>query len=189
MFFNKFFKCLAIVALSATMTTTVAAQNYTPTKADYKAAKKEAKAWAKEGWKVSPGDLSLVEQIALSKSILRDGDNWIVGQATSKGTVFDAVQSNAIFQAKVNITKTVDEIIKGEEHGGNGNDQGSTSVSAGTYTEIAKAKYNNEIKHPKTLIRCYRTLSDGTVEVQSRLAIRWNEQEIRDEVKKRLNQD
>ena len=178
-------KYLAAAIMLCTLSTSAAAQS----KADLKAAKKEAKAWAKEGWKVSPGDLSLVEQIALSKSILRDGDNWIVGQATSKGTVFDAVQSNAIFQAKANISKTIDEIIEGGEDGGNGNDQGSNSVSASTYTEIAKAKYNNEIKHPKTLIRCYRTLSDGTVEVQSRLAIRWNEQEIREEVKKRLNQD
>ncbi len=189
MFINRFFKCLAFVVLSETVASTISAQNYTPTKEDYKAAKKEAKALAKEGWKVSPGDLSLVEQIALSKPVLRDGDNWIVGQATSKGTVFDAVQSNAMFQASFNISKIVDAKIAGDGKGGTGNNQGSTSASYTTYAEIAKNKYNNEIKHPKSLMRCYRTLPDGTIEVQSRLAIRWNEQEIIKEVKKKLNQD
>lgn len=175
MIINRLFMSLAIVVLSAVMATKASAQYYTPTKEDYKAAKKEAKEQKKQGWKVSPGDLSLEEQIANSKAILRDEANWIIGSAISKGTVYDVVQSNALFQAKANIAKNIDEKINGYEKYLQGNDQKEKYISASEYTEVAKAQYNNGVRRPKYLMRCYRNNKDNTVEVLIRIAIPWEE--------------
>lgn len=175
-------KYLAAAIMLCTLSTSAVAQS----KADLKAVKKEAKNFMKKGWMVTPGYLSIQEQMALSRSVLIDQDNWIVREGQSKGTVYDVVQSNAEFVAKNNISESVNQKIEGYEKYGGAGRQKADPVSVAKYEEIAKGIYANEIKHPKTLMRCYRELGDGTIEVLVRLAIRWDEQEILDEIEKDL---
>jgi hypothetical protein len=108
------------------------------------------------------------------------------------GTVYDAARSNALFQAKVNLTKNVDEEFGGTEKGGTGQDQGTeNSSSATTFREAAKSKFAGSIKRPRILMDCYRDLKGGKIEVLIRIAIPWNEaeksyKEIMNEIKEML---
>lgn len=173
---KKTFKCFVMVVMIMTMNTTISAQS----KADLKAAKKEAKSQKKEGWKVNPGYLSLEEQIAISKPVLRNQEEWIIGEAKTTGSVYDAARSNALMQAKVNLAKVVDEKVGGNAQLGEGNDQqsGNGSVAATRFRETARSKFANEIKRPKMLMDCYRNLKNGNVEVHIRIAMRWDEAQI-----------
>lgn len=173
MYINKFFKCIAIVAMLTTVATTVSAQE--PTKQDYKVAKKEAKDKKKEGWKVHPGNLSIEEQIAYSKPILRNQEEWATDEASSMGTVYDVVRSNALFQAKVNLASKVFEILWREARGSGGNIQKiiKDNESSTEFMESSKARFINEIQRPRILMDCYRNIGNGTVEVLIRMALRW----------------
>lgn len=172
---NIIAKCIAIVAFSTTMATIVSAQGYTPTKADFKAAKKVAKELKKEGWIVSPGNLSLEEQIVRGWGFIRDADNWIIGEAIVSAPSHDDAYDIADYQARVNLTKKMDEIIKRVEE----REKEYSQFSASKYKEYATAQFEKEIGHKETIFNCYRTLKDGTYEVHLRYAVRWNEQEIR----------
>lgn len=173
MYINKFIKYISIVAILTTMVTTASAQE--PTKQDYKLAKKEAKEMKKEGWKVNPGGLSLEEQIALGKPILRNQEEWDTDETSSKGTVYDIVRSNALFQAKVNLASKVFEILWREARNGGGNIQKTINESSTEFKESSKARFINEIKRPRILMDCYRNIGNETVEVHIRMALRWDD--------------
>lgn len=168
-------KCFAMV-MTLFMTTNVTAQS----KEDLKSAKKEAKTFAKEGWKVNAGYLSLEEQIANSKPVLREQENWVVGEARSTGSFYDAARANALMAAKVNLAKAVESQIAGEGELLTGNQQEGqgNAVSAGKYKEVARTRFANNIKRPKILMDCYRDLKNGNVEVQIRIAIPWDQAKL-----------
>ena len=168
-------KCFAVI-IALFMTTNVTAQS----KEDLKSAKKEAKTFAKEGWKVNAGYLSLEEQIANSKPILREQENWVVGEARSTGSFYDAARANALMAAKVNLAKVVEsqiagdgELLTGNQQEGKGN-----AVSAGKYKEVARTRFVSNITRPKMLMDCYRDLKNGNVEVQIRIAIPWDQAKL-----------
>lgn len=175
-------KYLAVTIMLFTLATSAVAQS----KADLKAVKKEAKKFEKDGWKVTPGYLSIQEQMALSRPILIEQDKWIVREGKSIGTVYDIVQDNAEFVAASNISKRVEEKIQGVEERGGIHEGTSDPLSVSKYKEKANAQYEKEIKHPTTLMRCYRNLKDGKIEVLVRLAIHWKEQAIIDEIDNEL---
>ena len=179
---ERIIKCFATAIMLCALSTSAIAQS----KADLKAVKKEAKVFAKEGWKVTPGYLSIQEQMALSRPILIDQNKWIVREGKSVGTVYDVVQDNAEFVAASNIAKRIEEKINGVEERGGIHEEDSNPLSVAKYKEKANAKYAKEIKHPTTVMRCYRALKDGKIEVLVRLAIRWDEQELIDEIDKEL---
>lgn len=185
---KQIIKLFTICVFFALFTVTVSAQS----KEEMKALKKEMKALSKEGWKVNPGNLPLQEQVAESRKILKNQEKWVVGEAKSSGTVYDAARSNALFQAKVNLAKNVDEEFGGKEQGGTGQDNGSeNSASATTYRESAKSKFASAVKRPKILMDCYRDLKGGRVEVMIRIAMSADEaeksyQKIIDEINEML---
>lgn len=170
---TKNFLRFAIVALAILSTSiSVSAQ----TKAERKALRNEVKALVKDGWKVNPGNLSLEEQMLQSRQILRNQDQWIVGEAKSIGSIYDAARSNALMQAKMNLAKSVEEVAGDEEIRIGNEQQGQTiSVSASKHLEVARAKYAGSVNHPKMLMDCYRDLKNGNVEVNIRLAVPLNE--------------
>ena len=169
------FQFFTILLVFLSTTTVVVAQS----KAEKKALKKEVKQLTKDGWKTNPGYLTLGEQISQSKAVLKDQEQWVIGEAKSIGTVYDAVRSNALYQAKVNLATNIQTRIGGTGGGGTGNDQGGeNSVSATRFREVAKTKFAADIKRPKILMDCYRDLKDGKIEVNIRIAMAWNEAEL-----------
>lgn len=166
-------KCAMIALMVFTFSMNVSAQ----TKAERKALKNEVKDMKKDGWKVNPGYLTLEEQIVEGKKILKNQDQWVIGEAKTTGNVYDAVRSNALFEAKKNIVSNFLKMA-GKMKGGDGVDQGSeNSASATRYRDAAQAKFIGEIRRPRYLMDCFRELEGGKVEVNIRLAIPWNEAE------------
>ena len=148
---------------------------FAQTKAEMKAIKKEVKGMKKEGWKVNPGYLTLEEQVYESKKYLKDQEHWITGEAKSRGTVYDAVRSNAIMAAKVELARKVDEEVIGKSNIGGGNDQSNTLTSASRYRDEARTKFAAQIQRPKVLMDCFQSEKDGSVVVLIRLAISHDE--------------
>ena len=73
-----------------------------------KATQKEAKALAKEGWKVAPGHLPLEKQLEKSYRMNYEFDDsglpkYIMGDAMSPGKFYDAAKTQAIEIAKTNL--------------------------------------------------------------------------------------
>ena len=165
---HRFFKCIAIVAFTATMATTASAQSIMPTKADYKAAKKEAKNDKKKGWQVNPGNPPLEEQYARSYVFMRNQEDWITGEANPIGTIYDVVRSQALFEAKAELAKSVIKIA-----GNIKEDKGKDNLlSAISFEEHIKSIFANEIKYHQIITDCYRNLKDNTVEVRIKIAIK-----------------
>lgn len=142
-------------------------------KADIKEAKKEAKDMASQGWKVTPGYLSLQEQTLAAKPILRAGREWIIGESMVSGDVYDAVKSNAMLQAKIDIAKQIETELTGESKTGIANEQkGAGKVaSAVSFREEARSHFASKVKRPKILMDCYQNLKDGQIQILLRIAI------------------
>jgi len=162
---NKNIKCIAIVALLATIVATASAQE--PTKQDYKVAKKQAKEMKKEGWKNNPGGLSLVEQIARSNCTIRNKEIWLTGLGKSTGSIESVVRKEALFDAKIELVKA---IIKAAGENISVNDKQGV-LTAKTFHEEDKGIYANEIRHPDIITDCYKNEEDGNITVLIRVAL------------------
>lgn len=147
------------------------------TKDQEKAVKKEVKAMEKEGWKVKPGSLSLADQIIRSKQAekeLADNEKWIIGVASSVGTIYDAARTQAFTVAQGEIARRLKTDMTSQIESNLGNDQlaqnGAESVAQVIVTSMGKS-IDQTISRPRTLMECYRDLPNGNVEVLMRLAI------------------
>lgn len=170
---NRIFMSIAIVALSATMAITASAQDIIPTKSDYKLAKAQAKADAKEGWKVDPGSLPLKEQYAISYYVQRNQSEWFYEDGTASGDIKSVTRSNAVFNAKVKLTERIVEALWGKEKAAGTEDSSSEqgSIQSTTYKEEAKAKFTNVLRNPRIIIDCYRDTGGGNMEFKIRVAM------------------
>lgn len=128
-----------------------------------------------DGWLVKPGALSLQAQQKRSSQVqLFEDDKWLVGSASSVGSVYDAARLQAMTLAKsevagqmeTQISELIDAKVANKELG-----QGT----AESVTEIAmKSKaitVDKKVKRPRILMECYKNLPNGNVEVLIRLAI------------------
>lgn len=149
------------------------------TKDQEKAVKKEVKAMEKEGWKVKPGSLSLADQIIRSKQAENelnadDNEKWIIGLASSVGTIYDAARTQAFTVAQGEIARRLKTDMTSQIESNLGNDQlaqnGAESVAQVIVTSMGKS-IDQTISRPRTLMECYRDLPNGNVEVLMRLAI------------------
>lgn len=142
-----------------------------------KEAKKEAKRLKKEGWSVPAGNLPLEMQLAQAYKLQAEVNadmqpKYIFGQAISGGSFYDAAKMQAVELAKAelagNILTDLTTIVSSKLE----NHQVS-SDKANSASEIIKegeAVVSQKLDSPIPLIEIYRTLKDGTVEVQIRLA-------------------
>jgi len=142
-----------------------------------KEAKKEAKRLKKEGWNVPAGSFSIERQLHQAYLIQAEVDNdrqpkYNFGQAISGGSFYDAAKMQAVELARAdlagNILTDLTTIVstKLENHQ-------ISSDKANSASEIIKegeAVVSQKLDSPIPLIEIYRTLKDGTVEVQIRLA-------------------
>ena len=148
-------------------------------KANQKLLKKQLKEFKSEGWKVNPGQLPLETQLAKSFSIQSEVDAmgyevWIVGEGRSTGSVYDAARTQAITVAKSEIaqkirtdmTSTIEQDLANEQFGAD-----EAESIAKTIVSSQGRSIDQQLNRPKTLIECFRKLSNGNTEVLIRCAI------------------
>ena len=165
------------VVLFIAFTANVNAQSRELSKDEKKELENEVKESLKnlDGWLVKPGALSLQAQQRRSSQVqLFEDDKWLVGSASSVGSVYDAARLQAMTLAKsevagqmeTQISELIDAKVANKELG-----QGT----AESVTEIAmKSKaitVDKKVKRPRILMECYKNLPNGNVEVLIRLAI------------------
>ena len=173
--FRLFFSFLLI-----TTATSLEAQQLSKTLK--KAAQDESKALTKQGWKVKPGALPLSEQmmqsyLAQTETNEEGEPKWIIGTASSKGTVYNSARASALIFAKNELAKlieaelpnTITAKLLDEEKGETG------SVSVAKVTESIKGKMAGRIGKVRMLSECHLMHPDGTVEVLIRVATSRNE--------------
>lgn len=173
----KFIHLMLTVVLFIAFTANVNAQSRELSKDEKKELENEVKESLKnlDGWLVKPGALSLQAQQRRSSQVqLFEDDKWLVGSASSVGSVYDAARLQAMTLAKsevagqmeTQISELIDAKVANKELG-----QGT----AESVTEIAmKSKaitVDKKVKRPRILMECYKNLPNGNVEVLIRLAI------------------
>ena len=104
----KKMKIFATLLMLFAFTASVNAQFLT--KEQQKAVKKDVKKYEKEGWKVKPGSPSIAMQLTKSYQMAwertADGtDQWMMGEGSSIGTIYDAARTQAMTVAQGEIAR------------------------------------------------------------------------------------
>ncbi len=173
----KLLYLLLAATISFAFTANVSAQTRELTKDEKKELDKEVKESLKslEGWQVKPGSLSLQAQQRRSSQVqLFEEDKWIVGSASSTGSIYDAARLQAMTLAKsevagqmeTQITEMIDAKAENKELG-NGTAESVTDIAMKSKAKIVDKK----VRRPRILMECYRNLPNGNIEVLVRLAI------------------
>ena len=173
----KTIKIIAALLMLFAFTANVNAQFLT--KEQEKAVKKDVKRCEKEGWKVKPGSPSIAMQLTKSyqmawEKTAEGTDQWIMGEGSSVGTIYDAARTQAITVAqgeigrklRTDLTAQVEQDLANEQLGG-----GEAESIAQTIVNSMGKSVDQSIGRPSSLIEMYRDLPNGNVEVLMRLAI------------------
>ena len=173
----KTIKIIATLLMLFAFTANVNAQFLT--KEQEKAVKKDVKRYEKEGWKVKPGSPSIAMQLTKSYQMAGEKtaegtDQWIMGEGSSVGTIYDAARTQAITVAqgeigrklRTDLTAQVEQDLANEQLGG-----GEAESIAQTIVNSMGKSVDQSIGRPSSLIEMYRDLPNGNVEVLMRLAI------------------
>ena len=149
------------------------------TKDQMKAVKKDVKKYEKEGWKVKPGSPTIAMQLTKSYQMVwektADGaDQWIMGEGSSIGSIYDAARTQAMTVAqgeiarkmKTDLTAQIEQDLANEQF----SQQEAESI-AQTVVNTMGRSVDQSISRPNSLIEMYRDLPNGNVEVLMRLAI------------------
>ena len=105
----KTLKIFATLLMLFVFTSSMNAQKIL-TKEQEKAVKKDVKKYEKEGWKVKPGSPTIAMQLTKSYQMVwektADGaDQWIMGEGSSVGTIYDAARTQAMTVAQGEIAR------------------------------------------------------------------------------------
>lgn len=173
----KTMKIFATLLMLFAFTASVNAQFLT--KEQQKAVKKDVKKYEKEGWKVKPGSPSIAMQLTKSYQMAwertADGtDQWLMGEGSSVGTIYDAARTQAMTVAqgeiarkmKTDLTAQIEQDLANEQF----SQQEAESI-AQTVVNTMGRSVDQSISRPNSLIEMYRDLPNGNVEVLMRLAI------------------
>ena len=142
-----------------------------------KDAKKEAKRLKKEGWMVPAGSLPLESQLFQAYKLQAEVNDdmqpkYDFGQAISGGSFYDAAKMQAVELAKAelagNILTDLTTIVNVKLE--NQQISADKATSASEIIKEGEAVVSQKLVSPIPLVEIYRTLKDGTVEVQIRLA-------------------
>lgn len=142
-----------------------------------KAAKKEAKTLKKEGWVVAPGQLPLDKQLDRSYAMYYEFEEsglpkYIIGDAMSTGEVYDAANrqarqlaiENLAGQIQTEVTALVENTVSNEQISQDDAASIARTVSA------SKSLIAQRLGRVVSVIECYRTQKNGTVQVRVTLA-------------------
>ena len=142
-----------------------------------KAARKEAKRLAKEGWVVAPGQLPLEKQLDKSYNMYYEYEEYglpkyILGEAMSPGATYDAAKMQALELAKTNLAGMIQTEVTALVESTVANEQ-ITQEEAASVVRTVQASKNlivQRLGRTFTVIECYRTLPNKTVQVRVTLA-------------------
>lgn len=174
----KTLKIFATLLMLFVFTSSMNAQKIL-TKEQEKDVKKDVKKYEKEGWKVKPGSPTIAMQLTKSYQMVwektADGaDQWIMGEGSSVGTIYDAARTQAMTVAqgeiarkmKTDLTAQIEQDLANEQF----SQQEAESI-AQTVVNTMGRSVDQSISRPNSLIEMYRDLPNGNVEVLMRLAI------------------
>ena len=141
--------------------------------------KKDVKKYEKEGWKVKPGSPSIAMQLTKSYQMAwertADGtDQWMMGEGSSIGTIYDAARTQAMTVAQGEIARKMKTDMTTQIEQDLANDQlaqqEAESIAQTVVTAMGKS-VDQTIGRPSSLVEMYRELPNGNVEVLVRLAV------------------
>lgn len=169
----KTFKLFAATLLLFAFTANMNAQRQLD-KDQLKTAKKTAAKNEKEGWKVKPGGLPLIEQEKMAMSYQLDIANWQIGSASSIGTVYDAALVSAMAIAKANLASNIQTQLSakfGVDVGNSqiGIDEASSKAEAAMKSQAITV--NQTLSNPIVIYEAYQTRPNGNIEVIVRIAV------------------
>lgn len=142
-----------------------------------KAARKAAKAYAKEGWVTAPGQLPLDKQLDKAFKMQYEYDEsafpkFVMGEAMSTGENYDAARMQALELAKLNMAGQVQTEVTALIESSVSNRQ-LTADQAASITETITASKNlisQRIGRILPIVECYRILPNKNKEVRVQIA-------------------
>lgn len=144
-----------------------------------KAARKEAKTLAKEGWKVAPGAMPLEKQLDKAyfmESQIEDSETmypkFIIGEAMSIGETYDAAKMQALEIAKLNLAEQIQTEVTAIVDNSLTNQQlpEEEAVSVTKTLMESKSLISQSIGRTVTVMECYRDKDGKRKEVRVRIA-------------------
>ena len=159
-----------------------------------KAARKEAKKLKKEGWQTAPGALPLEKQLDKSYMMQYEFDEdmfpkYLMGEAMSIGTNYDAAKMQALELAKQNLAGQIQTEVTALIENTVANEQ-MEAEEAASITRSAMAAKNlisQSIGRTITVMEVYRTLKNKNKEVLVRIA--YNSEMAKAAAKKAIRED
>ena len=153
-----------------------------------KEARKQAKALAKEGWTVAPGQLPLEKQLDKAFNMKYEYEEnglpkYIIGEAKAVGGAYDAARMQAVNNAKIELAGLISTEVTALTESTVGNTQ-ITSEDATSINEAVQASKNlivQKLGRTFVVTECYRQLNKKNVEVS--VTIAYNEQMAMDMAK------
>ena len=155
----KTLKIFATLLMLFVFTSSMNAQKIL-TKEQEKAVKKDVKKYEKEGWKVKPGSPTIAMQLTKSYQMVwektADGaDQWIMGEGSSVGTIYDAARTQAMTVAqgeiarkmKTDLTAQIEQDLANEQF----SQQEAESI-AQTVVNTMGRSVDQSISRPNSLI-------------------------------------
>lgn len=162
-----------------------------------KAARKEAKKLAKEGWKTAPGALPLEKQLDKSYMMQQEFDEdmfpkYLMGEAMSIGENYDAAKMQALELAKQNLAGQIQTEVTAliENTVANNQLDAEEAKSVTKMVSAAKNLISQRIGRVVPVVEVYRTLQNKNKEVRvyiaynSKMAKAAAKNAIRDELAK-----
>ena len=143
-----------------------------------KAARKEAKAFKKEGWKVTVGTLPLENQLDIAYQIeygvYDNGNSYVTGEGKSIGENYDAARMQAMVIAREELAGMISSQATALIDNLRANKQLANEQAASITTTMSKGKqlYSQKLGRLLPVIQVYRELTDKRKEVLVRLAIK-----------------
>lgn len=142
-----------------------------------KAARKEAKKLQKDGWQTSPGALPLEKQLDKSYNMQMEYEDdgfpkYIMAEAQSVGSNYDAAKIQALELAKVNLAGQIQTEVTALTENTVANQQLEAEEAATVVETVmaAKSLISQNIGRVVTIVEVYRTLGNKNKEVLVRIA-------------------
>lgn len=153
-----------------------------------KEARNAAKAMKKEGWIVAPGQLPLEKQLDKAFNMKYEYEEnglpkYIIGEAKSVGSVYDAARMQAINNAKIELAGLISTEVTALTESTIGNNQLSSedAVSINEAVQAGKSLIAQKLGRTFVVTECYRQINKKNVEVS--VTIAYNEQMAMDMAK------
>lgn len=156
---------------------TISAQTRKEIKAAEKALQQEVNALIADGWRVSPGQLSLIDQQRRAKKFQNELDaegypKYVTGNAQSVGRNYDAAKMQALEFAKQDAARKVQSDVAGIVENDLSNEQLAPGEAESTVETVLASKsfFKQKMGRSITLMECYRVLPNRNTEVMTVVA-------------------